>query len=173
MFGASNYHWIRYSEDKLRHAFETSQAARRGTEMHELARNLIRLKVRLPDTSATVNMYVNDAIGYRMTPEQPLFYSFNFFGTADAISFSRGKLRIHDLKNGTVVKASVDQLYVYAAFFCLEYKVKPHEIETELRIYQNDERRVYPGDPDIIAHIMDTVVTFDKRIEMWKQEMSM
>jgi hypothetical protein len=32
-------------------------------------------------------MYVNDAIGYQMTPEQPIYYSENCVGTADAISF--------------------------------------------------------------------------------------
>lgn len=47
-------------------------------------------------------MYVNDAIGYKMTPEQTLFYSENCFGTADSISYRSGLLRIHDLKTGVI-----------------------------------------------------------------------
>jgi len=54
--------------------------------------------------------------------------------------------------------------------FCLEYGIKPHMIETELRIYQSDEVRVYPGDPEEIVYIMDRIVTFDKRIEALKNE---
>ena len=167
--GASNYHWINYTDDKLDMAFETSQAARRGTELHEFARMAIRLGQRLPDTPATMNQYVNDAIGYHMTPEQILFYSINCYGTADTIAFRRDKLRIHDLKNGRI-RASEKQLYVYAALFCLEYEFKPHKIKTELRIYQSDEVRVYEADPDMTLHIMDKIVTFDKRIEALKQE---
>jgi hypothetical protein len=75
-------------------------AARRGTELHDLAHQLIRLGVKLPKTPTTLNLYVNDALGYRMTPEQVLYFSENCFGTADAISFRRNKLRIHDLKTG-------------------------------------------------------------------------
>jgi len=167
--GASNYHWINYSDDKLDRAFLLAQAARRGVELHEYARMAIRLGRRQPDNSETLNMYVNDAIGFGMTPEQILFYSINCYGTADTIGFRKDKLRIHDYKSG-VSKTSEKQLYVYAALFCLEYGVKPHMITTELRIYQSDEVRVYPGDPEEIVYIMDRIVTFDKRIEALKQE---
>lgn len=166
---ASSYHWINYTDDKLAHAFRTSQASRRGVELHELARNCIRLGVKLPDTPLTINQYVNDAIGFKMVPEQILFYSINCYGTADTIGFRKNKLRVHDYKSG-VSKASEWQLYVYAALFCLEYGFKPHEIETELRIYQSDEVRIYEADPDNTAHIMDKIVTFDKYIEAWKQD---
>lgn len=165
----SSYHWINYSEDKLLHALGTAQAARRGVELHDFAQRAIRLKIRLPESSLTICQYVNDAIGFRMSPEQTLYYSENCFGTVDVISFSRSKLRIHDLKTG-VTRTSEKQLYVYAALFCLEYGVKPHNIETELRIYQNDEVRTYEADPDIIAHIMSTIVTFDNFIDAWKQD---
>jgi hypothetical protein len=167
--GASNYHWINYTDDKLDVAFETSQAARRGTELHEFAYMAIRLGQRLPDTSTTMNLYVNDAIGFRMIPEQILFYSPNCYGTADTIGFRRGKLRIHDLKTG-VSRTSEKQLYVYAALFCLEYEQDPREIETELRIYQNDEVQLFPADPETIVYIMNKIVTFDKRIEALKQK---
>jgi hypothetical protein len=146
-----------------------AMAARRGTELHEFAHDAIRLGIKLPRSQKTLNMYVNDAIGYRMTPEQVLFYSRNSFGTADAISFRSGLLRIHDLKNG-ITPTSEHQLEIYAALFCLEYRMKPFEIEMELRIYQSDEVRVYEGDPDVITHIMDRIVVFDRRIEELRME---
>lgn len=166
---ASKYHWISYNEDKLDRVYMASLAAKRGTELHAFAHEAIRLGVKLPRTTSTLNMYVNDAIGYRMTPEQILYYSDNAFGTADCIAFRKNRLRVHDLKTGTI-PSSEHQLEVYAALFCLEYQFKPNDIEIELRIYQNDEVRVYDADPDAIFHIMDRIITFDKRIEIIKAE---
>jgi hypothetical protein len=166
---ASKYHWIGYTEDKLDRVFMASLAAQRGNELHAFAHDAIRLGIKLPKNNKTLNMYINDAIGYRMTPEQILYYSDNCFGTADCISFRRNTLRIHDLKTGTA-PTSEHQLEVYAALFCLEYKFKPFEFDTELRIYQNDEVRIYDGDPDAIFHIMDRIVTFDKRINTIREE---
>jgi hypothetical protein len=166
---ASKYHWINYDEDKLDRVFLAAMAAQRGTDLHALAHQAIRLGVHLPKTQKTLSLYVNDAIGYRMSPEQVLYYSPNCYGTADTISFRRGKLRIHDLKTGTA-PTSEHQLEVYAALFCLEYRVKPFEIEMELRIYQNDEVRVYEADPDSIFHIMDKIILFDKRINVIRTE---
>lgn len=165
----SNYHWINYDEDKLDRVYLNNMTARRGQELHEFAREAIRLGVRLPQSRKTLNLYVNDAIGYKMTPEQILYYSDNCYGTADTICFRRNKLRIHDLKNG-VIEASVHQLEVYAALFCLEYGFKPFAIEIELRIYQNDEVRIFEPDPDDIFHIIDKIVTFDKRINAMRLE---
>ncbi len=160
----SNYHWINYDPDKLDQTFINKMAAKRGTELHKLAADLIRLGVKLPDNGQTLNQYVNDAIGYRMTPEQTLFYSENCFGTADAIGYRKGLLRIHDLKTGTI-EASVHQLEVYFAIFCLEYHFRPSEIQCELRLYQNDKVDIFDPDPVDIVLIMDKVVTFDKRIK--------
>lgn len=160
---ASKHHWTNYDDEKLERVFIASMAARRGTELHALACDLIRLGVKLPRSSQSLNMYVNDALGFRMTPEQVLFYSNNCFGTVDAIAFRRNLLRIHDLKTG-VTQSSFRQLEIYAALFCLEYKFKPAEIGMEFRIYQNDEVKVLEGDPDIITHIMDRIVMFDRRI---------
>jgi hypothetical protein len=144
-------------------------AARRGTALHQFAHDAIKLGVKLPKTPKTINLYVNDAIGYRMTPEVTLFYSDNAFGTSDTICFRRNKLRIHDLKTG-LVQTSERQLEVYAALFCLEYKVNPADIEIELRIYQNDEVKIYDADPEVIQYIMDKIVDFDKRINSIKLE---
>lgn len=159
----SSYHWINYSDEKLEERIVTSMAARRGTELHEFASEAIRLGIKLPKTQATLNSYVNDSIGYRMEQEQTLFYSVNCFGTADAIAFRKNKLRVHDLKTG-VTPASGKQLLVYAALFCLEYGYKPFDISYDLRIYQNNEVVNVEVDPAEIAHIMDKIITFDKRI---------
>jgi hypothetical protein len=114
-------------------------------------------------------MYVNDAIGYRMATEQILYYSGNCYGTADAISFARNVLRIHDLKTG-VIPGSIHQLEIYASLFCLEYAEKPGELQIELRIYQADEVQIVNPDIDVIAHIMSKIIVFDQHIENMKLE---
>lgn len=166
---ASKSSWLNYSDDKLDRVFVTQLAAQRGTDLHALANNLIRLGVRLPDTPTTMNLYVNDAIGFRMTPELTLVYSMNAFGTADALSFRKNKLRVHDLKTGSLITGE-RQLEVYAALFCLEYGVRPFDIEIELRVYQNDEVRIYEADPGSIAMIMEKIKAFDKRINELREE---
>lgn len=156
--------WVNYDEDKLDRVFYASQAAQRGTEMHELGYQLIRLRVRLPDIPTTLNLYVNDAIGFGMTPEQLLYYSENCYGHADCVGFRNNKLRIHDLKTGSIL-VDFKQLEIYAALFCLEYRFKPNQIEIELRIYQNDVVKVLAPDTDDIFHIMDKIITHDKRLK--------
>ena len=167
--GASKYHWINYTDDKLIESYTRFTAAQRGTELHDFAAQAIRLGQKLSRSKKTLNMYVNDAIGYKMTPEQVLYYSDNCFGTADAISFRNGLLRIHDLKTG-VIPAHMEQLLVYSALFCLEYRMKPAEIDIELRIYQNDEVLVHNPEVDEIAPIIDKIITFDKLINRIKAE---
>ena len=160
----SKYHWVNYDEDKLDKAYIAAMAARRGDELHAFAHDAIRLGQKLPRNGKTLNMYVNDGIGYRMNTEQPLYYSDNAYGSADCISFRKDKLRIHDLKTG-ITPASEKQLEVYAALFCLEYRFKPHDIEIELRIYQNDQVNIFDvDDPHSIVVIMDKIKIFDKII---------
>lgn len=161
--GASNYHWINYSEDKLVDRYSKFLATQRGTELHDFAAHCIRLGQRLPKSTKTLNMYVNDAIGFKMTPEQVLFYSPNCYGTADAISFRNNMLRIHDLKTGAI-PAHMEQLMIYAALFCLEYKVKPGSIKTELRLYQNDEILYHKPEASDLMPIIDKIISFDKII---------
>jgi hypothetical protein len=166
---ASKYHWINYDADKLAQSYANAQAAKRGTELHAFAHEAIRLGIKLPRSSKTLNMYVNDAIGYRMMTEQILYYSGNCYGTSDAVAFSRNLLRIHDLKTG-VIDGSMHQLEIYAALFCLEYAFKPGDIDIELRIYQNDEVAIDNPDIDVIAHIMSKIIVFDQQIENMKLE---
>jgi hypothetical protein len=58
----------------------------------------------------------------------------------------------------------MEQLLIYTALFCLEYKIKPSEIEVELRIYQNDEILYHKPEADEIVPIMDHIVHLDKII---------
>lgn len=167
--GASKYHWINYSEDKLAESYSKFLATQRGTELHDFAATAIRLGQKLPKSQKTLNMYVNDAIGFKMTPEQPLFYSENCFGTADAISFRNDILRIHDLKTG-VTPTHMEQLEIYAALFCLEYRYKPGDIGMELRIYQNDEILYHKPTAEDIVPIMDKIISFDKIITKLRME---
>ena len=167
---ASNYHWTNYDQDKLVDTWHNQREAARGTRLHHLAKLLIQDRVKLPDDGKTLSMYVNDCIGWRMTPEQPLKYSELVFGTADALSFRNNVLRISDLKTG-ITEAKVTQLEVYAAYFCLEYRIKPFELDAiELRIYQNDEIAEYAGDPLTIMMIADKAVAFDKILRQLEEE---
>jgi hypothetical protein len=164
----SNYHWLNYDDQKLEARFHTVMAARRGSDIHALAHEAIRLGIKLSRANQALSTYVNDAISYKMNCEQMLYYSDNCFGTADTISFRRDKLRIHDLKTG-VIATSEKQLEVYAALFCLEYGISPFEIEIELRIYQRDEIRIFEPTPEFIMEIMDKIIQFDQQIETIKE----
>jgi len=167
---ASKYHWVNYDVDKLVYSFSRHLATQKGIELHDLACRCIELKVKLPKSKRSLNTYVNDAIGFRMHPEQPLFYSVNAFGTADTICFRDDVLRIHDLKTG-VTSVSMQQLEIYSALFCLEYDVDPKDIKIELRIYQLDEMVIQHPEPKDIRQIMEKIVLFDKQIEKLKTEM--
>lgn len=168
---ASKYHWLNYDPERMAEVYRNSMAAQKGTALHNFAQQAINLGVKLPRSNRTLNMFVNDAIGYRMTPEQVLFYSVNCFGTADAISFKNGLLRIHDLKTG-VTPSSMKQLEIYAALFCLEYRTRPQEIQMELRIYQDDEIEVHTPEAEAIDFVIGKIITFDKLIEQLKIEES-
>lgn len=166
----SKYHWINYDNDKLKQTYTNHTAAVRGSRLHEFASECINLGIKLPRTSKTLNMFVNDAIGYKMNSEQVLYYSVNCFGTADAISFRKNFLRIHDYKSG-ITPASPNQLLVYAAIFCLEYNVNPNDIDIELRIYQSDEVITVIPEKEDILYIMQKIIDSDKTIEFMKAEM--
>lgn len=167
--GASKYHWINYNSDKVTESYLKFLATQKGILLHEFAAQCINLGQKLPKSKKTLNMYVNDAIGFKMTPEQILFYSENCFGTADAIAFRNRLLRIHDLKTGAI-PAHIEQLEIYAALFCLEYKIKPSEIEIELRIYQNNEVLFHNPTADDIFLIMNKIIDFDKIINNLKEQ---
>lgn len=163
-FGASKSSWLRYSDDKIVEVYNNLQAAEIGTRLHEWAKQTIDLGIKQSRSKKTIYSYVNDAIGFNMSTEVILFYSERFFGTADAISFRNNFLRIHDLKTGRR-PVHMEQLEIYAALFCLEYKIKPGDIRMELRIYQNDEILVHEPTAEDILPIMDKIVHVDKMLE--------
>lgn len=177
---ASKYHWLRYSPDKLRTWFFTQLQAAKGTELHNFAALSIKMGIKLPRNNKTLNRYVNDCIGHRMTPEQVLFYSIRSFGTADAIGFEEVEgpdgqkmtiLRIFDLKTG-VSKASFDQLLIYAGFFMLEYNMLPGDFDlVEFRIYQNDNVEIWSPQIEDLAYVLDRIKTSDRILEEMFEEL--
>lgn len=161
----SKHYWLNYSPEKLVSSYENYKKTSLGTQYHKLAAELITLAVRLPNTSATFNSFVNDAIGFKMKAEVVLFHSYNCYGTADAISFSNGVLRVHDLKTG-LAPGSIDQLLVYAGLFVLDYMVDPREIkEIQLRIYQNEEVLEFSPSVSDITDVVSRIEEADKIIE--------
>lgn len=163
-FSPSQSSWLRYDDDKTIEAYSNKKAAELGTRLHAWAKETIDLGIKQPKSKKTLYAYVNDAIGFKMDTEVVLFYSERFFGTADAISFRNNFLRIHDLKTGKTT-VHIEQLEVYAALFCLEYKIKPGEINMELRIYQNDEILIHNPTAEDILPIMDKIVHLDRLLE--------
>jgi hypothetical protein len=174
----SNYHWLSDDEEKLLQRLKNRKAAARGDSLHALAAHAISEGVMLYPNGSTLSLYVNDAIELGLQPERTLFYSLDAFGHADTIGFAVypepdgnvcGFLRIHDLKTG-VSPASMKQLYIYAAYFCLEYDFKPYEIEGELRLYQNDAIEFTPIDRVILTQVMSTTLAHQRVIDEDRME---
>ena len=112
------------------------------------------------DVFPTVKAFVNDAVGYRMGSEVKLEYSDYIFGTADAIKCMDNLLRIFDLKTGTS-PAKMEQLYIYAALYCLQTKTQPGTIDIETRIYQADDVFIDTPCAEDIESIMDQIIRVD------------
>ena len=164
-FSPSASSWLRYDENKAITVYKNMQAKEMGTRLHAWAKETIDLGIKQPRSKKTIYMYINDAIGFKMSTEVVLYYSDYFFGTADSISFRNNFLRIHDLKTGKH-EASMEQLLIYAALFCLEYRVKPTELSgCELRLYQNDEVICDNPEPEDIMAVMDKIVQLNKALE--------
>ena len=198
-FSPSAWRWINDDQDALVKRMCSQYAQVVGTILHEVACKYIQYRIKLnkydkknvllellskgiPDividtmdfdlVYENLMAYVNDGVGYKMSPEVILYYSENFFGTTDAICYDETAkiLRIHDYKSG-VLPAHIEQLEIYAALFCLEYRIKPYEIaETELRIYQGGEILFHNPTPDEIKEVVDKIVSFDKFINQIRQE---
>ena len=164
IFSASQPAWLRYDDEKLVTVFNNLKAKEQGTKLHAWAKETIDLGIKQPKSKKTIYNYVNDAIGFGMDTEVVLYYSERVFGTADAICFRNNMLRIHDLKTGKG-PVHLEQLMVYAALFCLEYKIKPETIDIELRIYQNDDILIHNPSYEEIREIMDLIVRFDKLLQ--------
>lgn len=187
--GASNFRWINWTDEIFEQRYYSQFAQSVGTSIHVLAKDLIKSRTRLTKSDKRlieISLYrdgipkgaydseelltnlipfVNDAIGYHMTPEVILYYTMNCFGTTDAISFNEKEkiLRIHDLKTG-LVRSHIEQLLVYASLFCLEYHKKPTEFKTELRIYQNFEVLIHIPEPQEIEKFMYLITSRNETV---------
>ena len=167
-FSPSQPSWLNYTDEKALDVYSNKKAAEVGTRLHNWAKETIDLGIRQPRSKKTIYAYVNDAIGFRMDTEVVLYYSDRFFGTADAISFKDNFLRIHDLKTGTS-PVHIEQPLVYAALFCLEYKIKPSDIKIELRIYQNDEIQIYEPEEGEVEEVMNKIVHLDELLSSYEE----
>ena len=169
----SKPYWLNYSQDQMINYLRSQRAAQEGTELHEIAASLIRKGLKLRGSTQTLTAYVNDAIGYGMTPEVALKYSDTCFGHADAVDFNHGLLRIHDLKTGSG-PVHMEQLEIYAALFLLEYErvfgVNPSNTKVELAIYQNDDVAEASPSKERIEEIMYKIREKDRWLEEMKGE---
>jgi len=167
--GASSYNWLGYSKDKMHATYLNNKAKEKGTELHAIASSLIKNNIKVAKLKNAFNQFVNDAIGFKLHSEQVLVYSFNAFGTADAISFKDGELRIHDLKTG-ISKPSFKQLIIYAALFCLEYDISPMKINMITRLYQGNGFTEYIPTGEEVQEAMDQMVEMNQVIEEASKE---
>lgn len=196
--GGSNYRWRNYDLEKLEQARISSFAAPIGTALHEYAAENIRHKIKVQKNDkhglaryliiekkippkALVNLgeqflnlynYVNDCIDFNLDPEVTLYFSEHCYGFADAISWQDGVLQISDLKTGTS-PASFMQLENYACFFCLDYKIKPKEINKIIfRLYQCGEITVAEPPSDILVPIIDQLIEFNRYLNWFSSEVN-
>lgn len=193
ILSASKYTWLKYTDEQLYSNYVSSHAQQLGTCLHDLACDLIteRIKLNKNDRHLVLHhlaknhiprnvydldfiypnfmSYVNDAIGYRMQAEQVVYYSENAYGTADALDFRNKLLRIFDYKSGTT-PAHMEQLMIYAAYYCLEHNIKPGSIDIELRIYQSNDIAICNPSAEDILPIMDRIISADKFISKLRAE---
>lgn len=192
--GASKWQWLNYDDETLYLRYRNSYSQSLGTALHELAKQLIKFRIKVAETDRKMVMlhllnsgipafaidmdgifgnfkaYVNDAIGYRMTPEVVLFHSYTCFGTADTICFRDNFLRVHDYKSGST-PAHIEQLLIYAGLFCLEYKdrIRFSDFEAELRIYQNPEVLIHNPSREELNDVVEKIISSDKSLKTFRE----
>lgn len=170
---ASHHVWLNYDDEHFKDIFYSNLMKERGTQLHAFAEFANRMGRKMPRNHETINEFINDGLGYNMSPEVVLYYSEYCFGTADLIGFDPKKklLRVFDLKTGQKDVLEFGQLHVYCALFCLEYNIKPDDIKFECRLYQNDEVRIEEfTDPETIKDVMNLIVHDDKMIRELRAE---
>ena len=169
----SKPYWLNYNQDQIRNYVISQQAAARGTRLHDLAARLIQEGLKLKGPTQTLTAFVNDALGYGMSPEVALKYTENCFGHTDAIGYDRGILRVHDYKSGAG-PVHMEQLEIYAALFLLEYErqfgVNPANTKVNLRIYQNDDIQEENPDKDRMEELIYLIKERDSWVEHTMQE---
>ena len=61
-FSASQYHWLRYDDEKAIEIYRNKKASEMGTRLHAWAKETIDLGIKQPRSKKTIYSYVNDAI---------------------------------------------------------------------------------------------------------------
>lgn len=115
------------------------------------------------ESYASIRMFVNDSIGFRMESEKQLYFSEYFNGTSDAIKYydKEKLLRVSDLKTGSR-PAKIEQVFIYASLYCLQYKLDPLKTNFETRIYQNGEIYIEQPFGEDIADIVQNIIHKNK-----------
>ncbi|MFT8426430.1 hypothetical protein [Liquorilactobacillus hordei] len=160
--GASQHAWLNYDTNKLKQSYFNNLKKQEGTELHALASDCIKHRIKVAHFKKAFYLFVNDAIGFNMRSEQLLYYSPFIFGTADAILYDNGVLRIHDLKTGAIPVNKFSQLDIYSALFCLEYNVDPYKTTFVERLYQFNAFNEFLPSQDDISGIMHKIKEFNK-----------
>lgn len=160
-----------YAQQRIKNKLPMSDNEQNAVILELLRNGIPPYAIDISQFYQTLVEYVNDTIEYDMDSEVTLYYSDNAFGTTDAIRYYRRNLRIHDLKTG-IKPAGFDQLVVYAAYFFLEYgkkmKLKPENVDTELRLYQSSEISICHPDPTDIYATIDKIIELDPVIDIFK-----
>lgn len=171
LLSPSGYHWLRYDKEKMQNVYLNNLRKEKGTRLHALASELIKLGVDPTNERQALIQFVLDAMGLGMESEQVLYYSDYVFGTADAIKYDEKAktLLVFDLKTGTS-KPSFDQLLIYAAIFCLEYGKAPEKMKFELRLYQGRGYKDCFPEPVDVRNTMNQIVEMDSVIQRMKSE---
>ena len=177
-FSPSDKAWLNYDREKIRQRVLSARAVQRGTELHELAKHCIDMRTPLDPSNGIISVYVKDCIAYEMDTEVSLMYSEDIGGTADALKFdmAEGILRISDLKTGER-KASIAQVVLYAALWCLINRVDPMSIGYDLRIYGHTSQRLASGfekeDEELVCEKVNDAAVHIKYVQSVIDEISL
>lgn len=156
-------HHLFTTSKEMRHSFESFIDNKYYDEEKEVMANhgsemLVAFSLLPREVIETIKAYIKDAIDNNLEPERVVCYDKECAaGTADSIGFRNNTLIIHDLKTGST-PAHIEQLEIYAAFYCLEYHIDPSTIDFKLCIYQNGEALCHSPSSEEIKSIMETTM---------------
>ena len=130
ILSASSWRWLNDDKDSLVKRISSQYAQTIGTILHSIAYKHIKFRIKMNkfdkknvmlellsngipgiviDTVDFDSMYenlmnyVNDCVGFKMYPEVVLYYSDNFFGTTDAISYNENERFLNSSNNFLIV----------------------------------------------------------------------
>ena len=72
---ASHHVWLNYDDEHFKDIFYSNLMKERGTQLHAFAEFANRMGRKMPRNHETINEFINDGLGYNMSPEVVLYYS--------------------------------------------------------------------------------------------------